>query len=140
MSISDFLATLPLLHTLSAREDQLPDRPFPGVSTLQVDGLASIGVATRPTRRGIGGQVGRSGVGRLPASRADADSPADIASNCFRSFVTNAFTASRWPSVGASGPTPNSVLVNGCSAAAWRAELIACARVHVGVTGTAGKS
>lgn len=42
MPLSDFLDTMPLLHTLSLALDQLPERPCPGVTALRVEGAAPI--------------------------------------------------------------------------------------------------
>jgi hypothetical protein len=41
---SDFLASMPLLHTLSLQPSQVPERPCPGITTLSVTGDVDIGV------------------------------------------------------------------------------------------------
>lgn len=40
--ISDFLDAMPLLHTLSIRAAQLPERPCPGIATLSVTGEVTL--------------------------------------------------------------------------------------------------
>ena len=42
LTISDFLASMPLLHTLSLQADQVPERPCPGITTLNVSGELAI--------------------------------------------------------------------------------------------------
>lgn len=44
MPLSDFLATMPLLHKLSLRAEELPERPCPGITTLEVHGVVPIPV------------------------------------------------------------------------------------------------
>lgn len=41
---SDFIASLPLLHTLSLEADQFPQRPCPGITTLHLNGDVPIAV------------------------------------------------------------------------------------------------
>jgi len=40
--LSDFLAAMPLLHTLALRGEQWPERPCPEITTLRVDGMVAI--------------------------------------------------------------------------------------------------
>jgi hypothetical protein len=42
MPLSDFLDAMPLLHTLSLHGEQLPERPCPGITTLQAGGPVEV--------------------------------------------------------------------------------------------------